>query len=97
MAGCPEFPTSISRRTARRARSGPGSSMPLPALSPADIERRFDSADRHLRDAGVSYRVPGETAERIWPLSHLPLLIDEAEWQQLPRASCSARNCWRRC
>src|SRR4030081_2717007 len=53
------------------------------ALSPADIERRFASADRHLREAGVTYRAPGETAERHWPLSHLPLLIDEADWQQL--------------
>src|ERR1700689_1377463 len=52
-------------------------------LAPADVERRFATADRHLREAGVSYRAPGETADRIWPLSHLPLLIDEAEWQQL--------------
>src|SRR6202165_865596 len=52
-------------------------------LSPGEIERRFGSADRHLREAGVTYRAPGETAERLWPLSHLPLLIDEADWQQL--------------
>jgi uncharacterized circularly permuted ATP-grasp superfamily protein len=52
-------------------------------LSPAEIERRFGSADRHLREAGVTYRAPGETADRLWPLSHLPLLIDEADWQQL--------------
>src|SRR6478752_10273219 len=53
------------------------------ALAPADIERRFASADRHLREAGVTYRAPGETADRLWPLSHLPLLIDETDWQQL--------------
>ncbi len=53
------------------------------ALTPAEIERRFGTADRHLREAGVTYRAPGETADRMWPLSHLPLLIDEAEWQQL--------------
>jgi uncharacterized circularly permuted ATP-grasp superfamily protein/uncharacterized alpha-E superfamily protein len=52
-------------------------------LTPGDIERRFGSADRHLREAGVSYRAPGEATERSWPLSHLPLLIGEAEWQQL--------------
>src|SRR3979490_2892531 len=52
-------------------------------LTPGDIERRFGSADRHLREAGVTYRAPGETADRLWPLSHLPLLIDEADWQQL--------------
>ncbi|WP_213771305.1 circularly permuted type 2 ATP-grasp protein [Bradyrhizobium sp. dw_78] len=53
------------------------------ALNPADIERRFASADRHLREAGVTYRTPGDSADRIWPLSHLPLIIDEADWQQL--------------
>src|SRR6202162_3371316 len=53
------------------------------ALTPGDIERRFGSADRHLREAGVTYRAPGETADRLWPLSHLPLLIGEADWQQL--------------
>jgi uncharacterized circularly permuted ATP-grasp superfamily protein/uncharacterized alpha-E superfamily protein len=52
-------------------------------LTPAEIERRFSSADRHLREAGVSYRAPGETLDRIWPLSHLPLLIDDTEWRQL--------------
>src|SRR4030081_2374842 len=52
-------------------------------LAPADIERRFGTADRHLREAGVTYRAPGETADRLWPLSHLPLLIDEADWQEL--------------
>jgi uncharacterized circularly permuted ATP-grasp superfamily protein/uncharacterized alpha-E superfamily protein len=56
------------------------------ALAPADIERRFGAADRHLREAGVTYRAPGESADRLWPLSHLPLLIDEAEWQQLAAA-----------
>src|ERR1700742_3337587 len=52
-------------------------------LTPAEIDRRFGTADRHLREAGVSYRAPGETSDRMWPLSHLPLLIDEAEWRQL--------------
>src|ERR1700689_4650208 len=52
-------------------------------LTPGDIERRFGSADRNLREAGVTYRAPGEAAERSWPLSHLPLLIGDAEWQQL--------------
>src|SRR5438067_6665078 len=53
------------------------------SLAPADIERRFGAADRHLREAGVTYRAPGESADRLWPLSHLPLLIGEADWQQL--------------
>src|ERR1700688_1141251 len=53
------------------------------ALTPGEIGKRFGSADRHLREAGVTYRAPGENTDRLWPLSHLPLLIDEAEWQQL--------------
>src|SRR6201981_1560595 len=52
-------------------------------LAPTDIERRFGAADRHLKEAGVTYRAPGESADRHWPLAHLPLLIDEADWQQL--------------
>ena len=76
-----------SRRIYRRGRRAPRGVEPFldafAALSPADIERRFASADRHLREAGVTYRAPGETADRLWPLSHLPLIIDEADWQQL--------------
>ncbi|MGQ0685912.1 circularly permuted type 2 ATP-grasp protein [Bradyrhizobium sp.] len=53
------------------------------AMSPGEIERRFASADRHLREAGVTYRAPGDTADRLWPLSHLPLIVDEADWAQL--------------
>ncbi|TPQ35318.1 hypothetical protein C2U70_14765 [Bradyrhizobium guangdongense] len=53
------------------------------ALAPDEIERRFAMADRHLREAGVTYRAPGDSADRPWSLSHLPLLIDEADWQQL--------------
>src|ERR1700749_1271476 len=53
------------------------------SLSPADIERRFGAADRHLKEAGVTYRAPGESTDRHWALSHLPLLIGEADWQQL--------------
>ena len=52
-------------------------------LPASDIERRFGSADRHLREAGVTYRAPGDAADRVWPLSHVPLLIDETEWKQI--------------
>lgn len=53
------------------------------ALAPDEIERRFGMADRHLREAGVTYRAPGDSADRPWSISHLPLLIDEADWRQL--------------
>ena len=32
------------------------------SLGPAEIERRFGAADRHLREAGVTYRAPGDSA-----------------------------------
>ncbi|MDH2346691.1 circularly permuted type 2 ATP-grasp protein [Bradyrhizobium sp. SSUT77] len=53
------------------------------ALAPDEVERRFGMADRHLREAGVTYRAPGESDDRPWSISHLPLLIDEADWKQL--------------
>src|SRR6516164_4908663 len=55
----------------------------LAELDAAELSRRFASADRHIRDMGISYRVYGETGERSWPLSHLSLLISEAEWQEI--------------
>ena len=43
---------------------------------------RFARGDQYLRDAGVFYRRYGaqESTERDWPLSHMPVLIDEDEW-----------------
>ncbi|KIZ44880.1 MULTISPECIES: circularly permuted type 2 ATP-grasp protein [Rhodopseudomonas] len=53
------------------------------ALTPIEVERRFGTADRHLREAGVTYRAPGESTDRAWALSHVPLLIDATEWQHI--------------
>jgi uncharacterized circularly permuted ATP-grasp superfamily protein/uncharacterized alpha-E superfamily protein len=50
---------------------------------PEEIEGRFALADRQIRDTGVSYRFGSEEQERQWSLSHLPLLIDAAEWQAI--------------
>ena len=57
----------------------------LAALGPDEVNRRFAAADRHLRDSGVFYRVYEDPAGAVrpWPLSHVPLLIDPAEWQEL--------------
>ncbi len=57
----------------------------LAALGPDEVNRHFAAADRHLRDSGVFYRVYEESAgaARPWPLSHVPLIIDAAEWRQL--------------
>src|SRR4029078_1010644 len=55
------------------------------ALGAKQLSARFAPADRHVHDSGVFYRVYEETtgAERPWPLSHVPLLIDASEWQML--------------
>src|ERR1700756_2528042 len=55
----------------------------LMELSADDIERRFATADRHIRDTGVSYRAYGDRSERAWPLSHVPLLIEAEEWREI--------------
>ena len=47
------------------------------------MSRRFATADRHIRDTGVSYRAYGDTSERAWPLSHVPLLIEAGEWREI--------------
>src|ERR1700682_6496255 len=57
----------------------------LGSLGTDEINRRFAVADRYLQDSGVFYRVYGDPAgaERRWPLSHMPLVIDPAEWAEL--------------
>ncbi|GGK39414.1 circularly permuted type 2 ATP-grasp protein [Salinarimonas ramus] len=53
----------------------------LGPMSPGDLARGFGSAERHVREVGISYRVHGEAADRAWPVAHLPILIDAAEWK----------------
>ncbi|MGL5363737.1 MAG: circularly permuted type 2 ATP-grasp protein, partial [Bosea sp. (in: a-proteobacteria)] len=59
------------------------------SFSPDELTARFGIADRHVRDAGVSYRVHGDardpqgSTERAWPLSQVPLVITGQEWQQI--------------
>jgi uncharacterized circularly permuted ATP-grasp superfamily protein len=58
----------------------------LSRMDEADLESRIAKADRYLRDAGVFYRAYGggaTNAERSWPLSHVPVLIDGREWESL--------------
>src|SRR5262245_47717766 len=57
----------------------------LAGLGPKEVSRRFAAADRHLHDSGVFYRVYEDAAgaDRPWPLSHVPLLIEPTEWQAL--------------
>ena len=57
----------------------------LAGLGGAELGARFERADQYLRDAGVFYRKydGAEGKERAWPLAHVPLIIDEAEWQHI--------------
>ncbi|MDQ1848651.1 circularly permuted type 2 ATP-grasp protein [Gemmobacter fulvus] len=54
----------------------------LAALSPDEVAARFARGNQYLRDAGVYFRQysRGPTQERDWPLSHVPVLMAEAEW-----------------
>ena len=66
----------------------------LAALGAEEINRRFAAADRYLRGSGVFYRVYEDAAgiERPWPLSHVPLIIEPAEWRELEAGLDAARR-----
>ena len=55
----------------------------LGALTEPEITARFVAAERHIRDAGISFRIAGDQREHPWPLGCLPLVIEGAEWQAL--------------
>jgi len=55
----------------------------LELLSPDEMDHALAVARRHIRDLGVSYRVGNEAKERTWPVSTLPLLISDKEWQEI--------------
>ena len=57
--------------------------LTLAAFDPSDMQQQFAVADRRIRNRGLSYRVPGEKDERVWPISHMPLLITEFEWRRI--------------
>ena len=52
----------------------------MAGLGSDDIARRFETIERNIREQGVSYRAYGETVDRAWPLSHMPLLISKQDW-----------------
>lgn len=58
----------------------------LAGLSDVSLALALDRGSQYLRDAGVFFRQYGASAtatEREWPLSHLPVLIDAADWAQI--------------
>lgn len=44
-----------------------------------------DRMTRQVREVGTAFRLPGEADERPWPLSAMPLLIGDDEWQGIAR------------
>lgn len=60
----------------------------LAALSPEAMTRALARADQYLRDSGVFYRQygTGTSTERPWPLSHIPVLIEETDWAEVSAA-----------
>lgn len=57
----------------------------LASLTNDELALRFARGDQYLHDAGVLYRQYDESlsSEREWPLSHIPVILDDAEWQEL--------------
>lgn len=57
----------------------------LAGIAAQDLAARFARGDQYLRDAGVYFRQYGASgsAERAWPLSHVPVLIEEGEWDRI--------------
>jgi len=60
----------------------------LAALGREELSRRFAAADSYLRDSGTFYRVYEDKAgaERGWPLTPIPLVIEAGEWEHLKAA-----------
>ncbi|SMO56700.1 Uncharacterized conserved protein, circularly permuted ATPgrasp superfamily [Paracoccus laeviglucosivorans] len=60
----------------------------LRGMTPEEISIALARADQYLHDSGVFYRQygTGTSTERPWPLSHIPVLIDETDWEQVSAA-----------
>ncbi len=66
----------------------------LGRMEDRELHERFSRTDRYLRDAGVFYRdysAQGNT-ERNWPISHIPVLIDETEWEAVSKGLVQRAN-----
>jgi uncharacterized circularly permuted ATP-grasp superfamily protein/uncharacterized alpha-E superfamily protein len=57
----------------------------LGRAAPQTLQGRFDEADRHLRNSGVSFRLydSPDGSERPWPLAHVPLVLSSADWKRI--------------
>ena len=54
-------------------------------LTPAQVAGRFERGNQYLRDAGVYFRQYSNQplSEREWPLSHVPVILHETEWNDI--------------
>ena len=50
---------------------------------PRGAIRAHERSQRQADDIGTGYRIAGESEERPWPLSPVPLMIDESEWARI--------------
>ena len=55
----------------------------LARLNQDELAERFARGDQYLQDAGVFFRLYSDegSTERDWPLSHIPVLVEEQEWR----------------
>jgi len=63
-------------------------------LDPGALTGRFARGDEYLRDAGVYFRQYGQkgAVDRAWPLSHVPVILHESEWQTITAALTQRAN-----
>lgn len=52
----------------------------LAAVAGDDLGHARERVQRHAEDIGTGFRIIGESDERPWPVSPVPLLIDGDEW-----------------
>ena len=55
----------------------------LAAVAGDDLGHARDRVQRHAEDIGTGFRIIGESEERPWPLSPVPLLIASDEWRHI--------------
>ena len=57
----------------------------IAGMSDDELAQRHARGEQYLADAGVYYRQYGAdgATERVWPLSPMPVLIDETEWASI--------------
>lgn len=57
----------------------------LAQISGEEMAARMERGDQYLRDAGVYFRryEAEEVTARDWPLSHMPVLIEDSEWRNI--------------